>query len=260
MSEDDLKRNGPDGVEESAVSSGAGENAGAGNGVGGSGAGAVSGNDDAAAAAASPAGAGEAGTGTAQKPEAGAGEAGAAGDGQASDAQEADTEASGAEAGAGDAEAVAADPLSEAMATISTLEDQLKRAQASLYNTETEYTNYVRRSKQEAGAHRDSGTLKVIEALLPVLDDVELARQHGDLEGPTGLIAEKVEQILFSTFKVARFGAVGDEFDPEYHEALMNRSSAEATAQTIETLIQPGYTVADKVLRPARVGVVSPEE
>ncbi|AIE83151.1 nucleotide exchange factor GrpE [Actinotignum schaalii] len=251
MSEDDLKRNGPDGVEDSAVSSGAGENAGAGNGAGGSGAGAVSGNDDAAAAAASPAGAGEAGA-------AGA-EAGAAGAAQASDAQESDAEASGAEAGAGDAEAVAADPLSEAMATISTLEDQLKRAQASLYNTETEYTNYVRRSKQEAGAHRDSGTLKVIEALLPVLDDVELARQHGDLEGPTGLIAEKVEQILFSTFKVARFGAVGDEFDPEYHEALMNRSSAEATAQTIETLIQPGYTVADKVLRPARVGVVSPE-
>ncbi|MDK8782589.1 nucleotide exchange factor GrpE [Actinotignum timonense] len=249
MSEDDLKGNGP-------------ESAGAGNGAGGSGAGAVSGNDDAAAAAASPAGAGESGAGTAQEPEAGAagaGEAGAAGAAQASDTHESDTEASGAEAGAGDTEAVAADPLSEAMATISTLEDQLKRAQASLYNTETEYTNYVRRSKQEAGAHRDSGTLKVIEALLPVLDDVELARQHGDLEGPTGLIAEKVEQILFSTFKVARFGAVGDEFDPEYHEALMNRSSAEATSQTIETLIQPGYTVADKVLRPARVGVVSPE-
>ena len=249
MSEDDLKRNGP-------------ESAGAGNGAGGSGAGAVSGNDDAATAAASPAGEGESGTGTAQEPEAGAagaGKAGAAGAAQASDSQESDAEASSAESGAGDTEAVAADPLSEAMATISTLEDQLKRAQASLYNTETEYTNYVRRSKQEAGAHRDSGTLKVIEALLPVLDDVELARQHGDLEGPTGLIAEKVEQILFSTFKVARFGAVGDEFDPEYHEALMNRSSAEATSQTIETLIQPGYTVADKVLRPARVGVVSPE-
>lgn len=222
MSEDDLNRNGP----ENAGEPGIGESAGAGNGAG-----AVSGNDDAAAAAASPGNAGEAGAGTAQEPE----------------------------AGAGDAEAVASDPLSEAMATISTLEDQLKRAQASLYNTETEYTNYVRRSKQEAGAHRDSGTLKVIEALLPVLDDVELARQHGDLEGPTGLIAEKVEQILFSTFKVARFGAVGDEFDPEYHEALMNRSSADATSQTIETLIQPGYTVADKVLRPARVGVVSPE-
>ncbi|MDK7198108.1 nucleotide exchange factor GrpE [Actinotignum sp. GS-2025f] len=222
MSEDDLNRNGP----ENAGEPGVGESAGAGNGAG-----AVSGNDDAAAAAASPGNAGEAGAGTAQE----------------------------SEAGAGDAEAVAADPLSEAMSTISTLEDQLKRAQASLYNTETEYTNYVRRSKQEAGAHRDSGTLKVIEALLPVLDDVELARQHGDLEGPTGLIAEKVEQILFSTFKVARFGAVGDEFDPEYHEALMNRSSADATSQTIETLIQPGYTVADKVLRPARVGVVSPE-
>ncbi len=233
MSEDDLNRNGPENAEEP----GAGESAGAGNGAG-----AVSGNDDAAAAGASSGNASEAGAGTAQEPE-----AGALGGAQASDAK------------ASDAEAVASDPLSEAMATISTLEDQLKRAQASLYNTETEYTNYVRRSKQEAGAHRDSGTLKVIEALLPVLDDVELARQHGDLEGPTGLIAEKVEQILFSTFKVARFGAVGDEFDPEYHEALMNRSSADATSQTIETLIQPGYTVADKVLRPARVGVVSPE-
>ncbi|MDY5148348.1 nucleotide exchange factor GrpE [Actinotignum sanguinis] len=233
MSEDDLNRNGPENAEEP----GARESAGAGNGAG-----AVSGNDDAATAAASPAAADAAGAAVAD--EAGAGEAG--------DAQASEAESAGAEG-------VASDPLSEAMATISTLEDQLKRAQASLYNTETEYTNYVRRSKQEAGAHRDSGTLKVIEALLPVLDDVELARQHGDLEGPTGLIAEKMEQILFSTFKVARFGAVGDEFDPEYHEALMNRSSAEATAQTIETLIQPGYTVADKVLRPARVGVVSPE-
>lgn len=227
MSEDDLNRNGPESVEEPGA---------------GSGAGAVSGNDDAATAAASPATADAAGAAVAD--EAGAGEVG--------DARASEAESAGAEG-------VASGPLSEAMATISTLEDQLKRAQASLYNTETEYTNYVRRSKQEAGAHRDSGTLKVIEALLPVLDDVELARQHGDLEGPTGLIAEKMEQILFSTFKVARFGAVGDEFDPEYHEALMNRSSAEATAQTIETLIQPGYTVADKVLRPARVGVVSPE-
>ena len=151
------------------------------------------------------------------------------------------------------------DPLAEAMATISSLEDQVARRGADLYNLEQEYKNYVRRSKTEGAVRREEGVASVVEALLPVLDDVELARQHGDLTGPFGAIAEKFESTLASAFGVERYGKVGDAFDPLLHEALMHSTSAEAEAETIETLIQPGYRIGEKVLRPARVAVVSPE-
>ena len=154
---------------------------------------------------------------------------------------------------------VAADPLSEAMDTISSLEDKLARANADYYNLQQEYNAYVRRSKQEAVAVRAEGQASVIEALLPVLDDVDLARQHGDLSGPTGLIAEKIEATLATNYQVERFAAVGDEFDPTIHEALMHQTSPDAEGETISAVIQPGYRQGEKLLRPARVGVISPE-
>ena len=151
------------------------------------------------------------------------------------------------------------DPLAEAMATISSLEDQVARRGADLYNLEQEYKNYVRRSKAEGAVRREEGVASVVEALLPVLDDVELARQHGDLTGPFAAIAEKFESTLASSFGVERYGKVGDAFDPLMHEALMHSTSAEVEEETIGTLIQPGYRIGEKVLRPARVAVVSPE-
>ncbi len=185
-----------------------------------------------------------------------------AADGQEPLAEEAAAERAGETTGSADAAESAeelTDPLSEAMATISSLEEQLARARADHYNLQQEYNGYVRRSKQEGVQRREEGISAVIETLLPVLDDIELARQHGDLSGPTGLIAEKVEQSLLTNYGVERFGAVGDEFDPQIHEALMHETSAEATSETVGTLIQPGYRLGDKVLRAARVGVVSPQ-
>lgn len=177
----------------------------------------------------------------------------------------ADSEASTATADSASAaseaeQEIADDPLEGAMNAISDLEDQLKRAQASLYNTEQEYNNYVKRTKTEFQRHRDNGVLKVVEALLPVLDDVELARNHDDLDGgATSLIAEKFEKTLFSNFGVSRYGAVGDPFDPEVHEALMHETSADVETEQVKALIQPGYKLGDRVIRPARVAVVSPE-
>lgn len=151
------------------------------------------------------------------------------------------------------------DPLSEAMDTISRLEDQLARRNADVYNLEQEYNGYVRRSKAEAVNIREAGVVAVVEALLPVLDDVELARQHGDLQGTFQTIAEKLEAALLTGFAVERFGAVGDPFDPQVHEALMHNTSPDVDSEQVGTLIQPGYRVGERVLRAARVGVVSPE-
>ena len=145
------------------------------------------------------------------------------------------------------------------MSSISRLEDELARARADYYNLNQEYSNFVKRSKADSLARYDEGIAKVIDTLLPVLDDVQLAREHGDLEGTPGMIVEKLEQGLATSFKLERFGEVGDAFDPQIHEALMNTPSAEVESEQVGTLIQPGYRLGEKLLRPARVGVLSPE-
>lgn len=154
---------------------------------------------------------------------------------------------------------VADDPLAEAMNTIADLQDQLARRKADLYNVQQEYSNYVKRSKQEAVTHRANGESKVLEELLPVLDDIQLAREHGDAEGTAGLIFDKLENTLKTNFHLERFGAAGDAFDPQIHEALMHQTSADVESEQIQMVIQPGYKADDRLIRAARVGVVSPE-
>ncbi len=137
--------------------------------------------------------------------------------------------------------------------------EELQRANASYYNLEQQYAAYVKRSKAEALASHDRGVGAVAEALIPVLDDIELARRHGDLaDGPFASIAEKLEATL-GRFGVERYGAAGEEFDPAVHEALMHAHSAEVTTSTVQTVLQPGYRMGERVLRPARVAVVDPE-
>ncbi|PUB28015.1 molecular chaperone GrpE [Promicromonospora sp. AC04] len=129
--------------------------------------------------------------------------------------------------------------------------DALQRERAS-------FTNYRNRALRDQDAARDRGVQDVLAALLPVLDDVERAKQHGELSGPMAAIAEKLDQSL-QKFGVERFGKVGEEFDPTLHEALMHSTEAEATATTVNLVVEPGYKIGDKVVRAARVGVVGPE-
>nr|WP_182353332.1 nucleotide exchange factor GrpE [Flaviflexus huanghaiensis] len=163
------------------------------------------------------------------------------------------------DAGGDEGAAQAVDPFEAAQATIADLEDQLARSRADIYNVSQEYNAYVRRSKAEAAAQKKAGIAEVLETLLSVLDDIELARQHDDLTGPAGQIATKVENTLETNYQLVRFGEVGEPFDPEIHDALMNTPSEDVETEQIGTLIQPGYKMGDRVLRPARVGVVSPQ-
>ncbi|WP_054952754.1 nucleotide exchange factor GrpE [Flaviflexus massiliensis] len=159
----------------------------------------------------------------------------------------------------GDEVAEEVDPLLEAQAKIVDLEDQLARARADTYNVSQEYNSFVRRSKTDGVNQKQAGIASVIENLLSVLDDIELARQHGDLEGPAGAIATKVENTLETNYGLVRYGAEGDAFDPAIHEALMHTPSEDVTEEQVGTLIQPGYRMGEKIIRPARVGVVSPQ-
>lgn len=155
-------------------------------------------------------------------------------------------------------EAIVLEGLIEAQKLAAERLEELRRANAAHYNLEQQYSAYVKRSKADALAAQDRGVASVAEALIPVLDDIELARQHGDLTGPFASIAEKLESTL-GRFGVERYGAAGEVFDPAVHEALMHSHSADVTESTVQMVLQPGYRTADRVLRAARVAVVDPE-
>lgn len=132
------------------------------------------------------------------------------------------------------------------------LED-LRRLQA-------EFVNYRKRVDRDRAVLSDQATARVIEELIPTLDDITAAREHGDLaEGPFASIATKLEGAL-GRLGWECYGAIGDEFDPQVHEALMSQPSADVTVPTIQQVAQPGHRIGDKVLRPARVLVAQPEQ
>jgi molecular chaperone GrpE len=145
------------------------------------------------------------------------------------------------------------EPSSDAQLAVERLND-LQRVQA-------EYVNYRRRVERDRDVARDLAVGSVLESLLPVLDDIHLARQHGDLdEGPLAAIADKLEATL-ARYGLERFGAVGEPFDPAVHEALMHSEAdlgegVEVT--TVTQVLQPGYRQGDRVIRAARVAVADP--
>ena len=159
-----------------------------------------------------------------------------------------------AAAGEGGEDSVPADAgrVAELEGQVTALTEQLKREQA-------EYVNSRRRIEASAEVSKEAAVGRVLAALIPVLDDVELGRQHGDIaEGtPFYSIAQKLEEILGS-HGLKRFGAVGEEFDPNLHEALMHEDADDVETATISLVMQPGYAMNDRVLRPARVGTRGP--
>lgn len=159
----------------------------------------------------------------------------------------------------GAAETVALDGI---LADLDAAQASAAERLSDLQRLQAEFINYRRRVDRDRDVARDLAVAGVLEALLPVLDDVHLARQHGDLEsGPFAAIAEKLETTL-ERFGLERYGDTGEEFDPAVHEALMH-TQAElgegTTATTVVQVLQPGYRAGDRVLRAARVAVADPQ-
>lgn len=150
--------------------------------------------------------------------------------------------------------------LANALERVAAVEEQLARANADLYNLNQEYAGYVRRSKEAAPAHRTAGQDEVIESLIGVLDDIDAARNHGDLDdGPFAAIAVKLEDSLRNRFELERYGAAGEDFDPALHEALMATVDADVDHPVIGQVLQPGYRRGERVIRAAKVLVKNPE-
>ena len=157
-------------------------------------------------------------------------------------------------------EVATADAASDAPAAPAETDVAIERL-ADLQRLQAEYVNYRRRVERDRDVARDDATARVLESLLPVLDDVHLARQHGDLEGgPFAAIADKLDLVL-GRHGLSRFGEVGEAFDPAVHEALMHTQAELAEGTTVTTVVQvlqPGYRAGERVLRAARVAVADP--
>ena len=119
----------------------------------------------------------------------------------------------------------------------------------------------VQMSLEQLGAERGDvvETLTwVITDLMPVLDSIAMARQHGEVEGGFKLVVDELEKVA-NTHGLSSFGEVGDAFDPNLHEALMQMPMEGATVTSVSQVMQPGYKLGDRVLRPARVAVSDPD-
>ncbi|HEX9528904.1 MAG TPA: nucleotide exchange factor GrpE [Streptosporangiaceae bacterium] len=128
---------------------------------------------------------------------------------------------------------------------------------ADLQRLQAEYANYRKRVERDRVAVREQALANVLGGLLPVLDDIGRAREHEELSGGFKAVAELLESAM-AKLGLTSFGEDGDPFDPNLHEALMHSYSADVTEPTCVRILQPGYKIGDRILRPARVAVAEP--
>jgi molecular chaperone GrpE len=139
------------------------------------------------------------------------------------------------------------------------LKANLAERTSDLQRLQAEYVNYKRRVDRDREVVRRHGIESVLRDLLSVLDDIRSAREHeGELSGGFKAVAAAVERVA-SKYGLEAYGAKGDPFDPHIHEALMHAHAEGITGPTCVEILQPGYRVQDKVLRPARVAVAEPD-
>ena len=127
-----------------------------------------------------------------------------------------------------------------------------------LQRLQAEFQNYRRRVERDRVAVKEVAVANLLTELLPVLDDIGRARDHGELVGGFKQVAESLETVA-AKMGLMQFGAEGESFDPTVHEALMHSYSPDVTETTCVQILQPGYRIGERISRPARGGVAEPQ-
>jgi molecular chaperone GrpE len=136
-------------------------------------------------------------------------------------------------------------------------EAQLAERTADLQRLQAEYANYRKRVDRDRAVVREQAVATTLAVLLPVLDAIDQAREHGELSGGFKSVADSLASAL-GKLGLAAYGEKGDRFDPKIHEALTSSYSPDVAEDTCVEILQPGYKVGDRILRPARVAVAEP--
>jgi molecular chaperone GrpE len=145
------------------------------------------------------------------------------------------------------------DELAAMKGSLADLTNDLQRLQA-------EYANYRKRVDRDRQLVAESAAYKALTPVIEVLDTIDRAKEHGELEGGFKAVADQLERVVTSAGLV-RFGEPGDAFDPTFHEALSHLGvDAEVEVTTVKHVAKGGYRMGDRVVRAAQVLVVDPAD
>ena len=128
----------------------------------------------------------------------------------------------------------------------------------ALQRERAEFINYRNRMNKEREQSRQYGIVDVLTSLLPALDDIDRIREHGQMDDSFKAVATKIDK-TFAKFGVEKFGEKGEDFDPTKHEAVLQKPDPEAQKETVDTVVEAGYRIGDRVVRAARVVVSMPQ-
>ena len=156
---------------------------------------------------------------------------------------------------------LAAEQNVDAAAEDAALDDHESALLGDLKRLQAEYANYRRRTEDQRETEIERAKGSVAKSLLPVLDDLDRAAKHGDLiDGtPFSAIAEKMRSVA-ERMGLSTYGAAGDVFDPQQHEAIFQQPTPGATETTVLEVVEIGYRLGSIELRPAKVVVAVPAE
>ncbi|MER7692086.1 nucleotide exchange factor GrpE [Streptomyces sp. NPDC097610] len=161
-----------------------------------------------------------------------------------------------------EAAAPAGDASAAQMAGLTAQLDQVRTALGErtmdLQRLQAEYQNYRRRVERDRIAVKEIAIANLLTELLPVLDNIARARDHGELVGGFKSVAESLETVA-AKMGLQQFGKEGEPFDPMIHEALMHSYAPDVTETTCVAILQPGYRIGERTIRPARVAVAEPQ-
>ncbi|KUJ33683.1 Protein GrpE [Streptomyces sp. MBT84] len=159
----------------------------------------------------------------------------------------------------------AAAPAGDGTAQTAGLVAQLDQVRTALHERtldlqrlQAEYQNYRRRVERDRITVKEIAIANLLTELLPVLDDIGRARDHGELVGGFKSVAESLETVA-AKMGLQQFGKEGEPFDPTIHEALMHSYAPDVTETTCVAILQPGYRFGERTIRPARVAVAEPQ-
>ena len=128
----------------------------------------------------------------------------------------------------------------------------------ALQRERAEFINFRNRAQKEQERFRQHGIIDVLTALLPALDDIDRIREHSEMDDSFKAVANKIDK-AFEKFGVEKFGEKGEDFDPTKHDAILHKPDPNAEKETVDTVVEAGYRIGDRVIRAARVVVASPQ-
>lgn len=128
----------------------------------------------------------------------------------------------------------------------------------ALQRERAEFINFRNRAQKEQDRFRQHGIIDVLTALLPALDDIDRIREHSEMNDSFKAVANKIDK-AFEKFGVEKFGEKGEDFDPTKHDAILHKPDPNAEKETVDTVVEAGYRIGDRVIRAARVVVASPQ-